>query len=57
VLALLEKNPFPDQPPRRVRAVLYEYHFTDFHERGTTGAWWRRERKGLYCPEISLRQN
>ena len=25
--------------------------------RRTTGEWWRRERKGLYCPEITLRQN
>ena len=57
VLALLEKNPFPDRPPRQVRAVLYEYHFTDFAARQATGEWWRRERKGLYCPEISLRQN
>ncbi len=57
VLALLEKNPFPDRPPRQVRAVLYEYHFTDFAARRATGEWWRRERKGLYCPEISLRQN
>jgi hypothetical protein len=56
VLALLEKNPFPDQPPRYVRAVLYEYHFTDFETRRKEGTWWRRERKGLYCPEISLEQ-
>src|SRR5439155_23558230 len=56
VLGLLEQNPFPDQPPRRVRAVLYEYHFTDFAARRARGEWWRRERKGLYCPEVSLRQ-
>jgi len=57
VLALLEKNPFPDRPPRRLRAVLFEYHFTDAVTRRRTGAWWRREQKGLYCPEISLREN
>jgi len=57
VLALLEENPFPEKPPRYLRAVLYEYHFTDFATRHTTGDWWRRERKGLYCPEIALRQN
>ena len=55
VLALLEKNPFPDQPPRFVRAVLYDYHFTDFATRRREGTWWRRERKGLYCPEIQVR--
>jgi lipase maturation factor len=57
VLTLLEKNPFPDKPPRYVRAALYEYRFTDRATRDENGAWWRRERKGLYCPEISLRQN
>jgi hypothetical protein len=57
VLALLKENPFPEKPPRYVRAVLYEYHFTDFAKRQTTGDWWRRERKGLYCPEMTLRQN
>jgi hypothetical protein len=55
VLALLEENPFPDRPPRYVRALLYEYHFTDFAERRETGAWWRRELLGLYCPVISLK--
>jgi lipase maturation factor 1 len=55
VLALLERNPFPDHPPRFVRAVLYEYHFTDPAERSRTGAWWRRERLGLYCPVLSRR--
>ena len=57
VLALLQKNPFPSPPPRSVRAVLYEYRFTDVAARRATGEWWQRERKGLYCPEISLRQN
>jgi hypothetical protein len=57
VLALLEKNPFPDKPPRYVRAVLYDYHFTDAKTRRETGQWWRREPKGLYCPPVSLRQN
>ena len=57
VLGLLPENPFPDRPPRYIRAVLYEYHFTDPATRRKTGEWWRRERKGLYCPEISLRQN
>ena len=57
VLDLLEKNPFPDEPPRYVRAALYEYHFTDPAARRATGDWWRREPEGLYCPQISLRQN
>ncbi len=54
VVSLLEANPFPDAPPKYVRARLYEYKFT---ERGSAGgAWWRREFKGEYCPAISLRR-
>ena len=56
VLALLQHNPFPAAPPRYIRAVVHEYHFTDFAERRRTGAWWRREEKGTYLPPISLRQ-
>ncbi len=55
VLALLRRNPFPDKPPRFVRAVLYDYRFTDLATRRATGAWWRRERRGLYSPVLSLR--
>jgi predicted DCC family thiol-disulfide oxidoreductase YuxK len=56
VLSLLERNPFPDAPPRYIRAVVYDYHFTDFATRRKTGAWWRREPNGDYLPIISLRQ-
>ncbi len=55
VLGLLEKNPFPDAPPRYVRATLYEYRFTDVATRRAEGTWWRREYKGAYCPELTLR--
>jgi predicted DCC family thiol-disulfide oxidoreductase YuxK len=54
VLALLERNPFPTAPPRYIRAVAYDYRFTDFATRRKTGAWWRRERKGEYLPAFSL---
>jgi predicted DCC family thiol-disulfide oxidoreductase YuxK len=56
VLRLLERNPFPNAPPRYIRAVVYDYHFTDFAMRRKTGAWWRREPKGDYLPVISLRE-
>lgn len=48
VLDLLAGNPFPDEPPRFVRATLYEYRPTSLAERARTGAWWRRERIGPY---------
>ncbi|MEO8352718.1 MAG: lipase maturation factor family protein [Chthoniobacteraceae bacterium] len=54
VLALLEDNPFPDQPPRFIRARIYDYHFTTMDEHGRTGAWWRRDELGFYCPVLSL---
>ncbi|MBI3893142.1 MAG: lipase maturation factor family protein [Candidatus Wallbacteria bacterium] len=54
VRALLEKDPFPDAPPRYVRATLLDYRFTRLAERRATGAWWKRESKGLYCPAVSL---
>ncbi|HWC60519.1 MAG TPA: lipase maturation factor family protein, partial [Verrucomicrobiae bacterium] len=55
VLGLLEKNPFPDQPPKYIRALVYEYHFTDAATRKQTGEWWRRDFVGMYLPAISLR--
>ncbi|HLX95061.1 MAG TPA: lipase maturation factor family protein [Verrucomicrobiae bacterium] len=54
VTALLARNPFPDHPPRYVRAGLYDYQFTGFTERRVTGAWWKRERLGEYLPPVSL---
>jgi hypothetical protein len=54
VVALLRDNPFPQEPPRFIRAVLYDYRFTDSRERQATGAWWKRERRGLYCPVLEL---
>jgi len=55
VLALLQENPFPSQPPRFIRAVRYEYHFTNSEERHASGKWWKRMEKGLYLPPVSLR--
>ncbi|MGH9399310.1 MAG: lipase maturation factor family protein, partial [Thermoanaerobaculia bacterium] len=55
VLRLFAKNPFPDHPPRFVRAVLYDYRFTDWKTLRQTGAWWRRVEKGPfdYTPKSS----
>jgi hypothetical protein len=52
VLALFEKNPFPHEPPRQVRAVLWQYWFTTISEKRTQGLWWRRQFLGLYAPTI-----
>lgn len=57
VLTLLEKNPFPDNPPRFIRATLYDYRFTSLDERRQTGAWWRRTPVGEYLPPIAARES
>ncbi len=54
VLALFAENPFPEHPPRYMRAVLYDYRMTDLPTRRSTGAWWTRERIGLYVPPLML---
>jgi hypothetical protein len=53
VLSLLRENPFADRPPRAVRAMLYEYHFTNPAERAATGNWWTRKLEGTYFPPMS----
>jgi hypothetical protein len=56
VLSLLRSNPFPDHPPRYVRALIYEYHFTSPAERAATGKWWTRKLTGQYFPPIMWRR-
>ncbi|MGH7869067.1 MAG: lipase maturation factor family protein, partial [Candidatus Dormibacteraceae bacterium] len=55
VLKRLGHNPFPNAPPRYVRALAYDYRFTGFAARRATGDWWQREYKGIYFPPVSLR--
>jgi len=52
VLALFARNPFADSPPREVRAVIYQYWFTDMKTKRETGNWWRRELLGDYAPRL-----
>jgi lipase maturation factor 1 len=54
VLTLFAGNPFPQGPPRQVRAVLWQYWFTSMAEKKEHGLWWRRELLGLYAPAIQL---
>lgn len=53
-LALFRENPFPGTPPKYLRILKYEYHFTDFKERQRTGNWWYRYLLGNYTPVLSL---
>ncbi len=54
VLSLLAANPFPDHPPKYVRATLYEYRFADAQTHAATGQWWVRREVGRYFPPVGL---
>ena len=52
VLALFAKNPFREAAPKQVRAVIFQYWFTDIKTKRVTGNWWRRELLGDYAPGL-----
>jgi lipase maturation factor 1 len=54
VLALLDRNPFPGQPPELIQARVYEYRFTDSQARHATGNYWTRDLIGTYLPPVDL---
>ncbi len=54
-IGLLRTNPFPDRPPRYLRALYYVYRFTTPEERTQTGRWWNRELLGVYYGPVTLR--
>jgi hypothetical protein len=54
VTGLFVSNPFPEAPPRYVRATLDDYRFTTSAERRATGAWWVRTPRGEYVPALAL---
>ena len=56
IIGLLARNPFPEQPPRYVRAILYEYNFTTAAERRATGNWWKRRELREFFPTVSLNE-
>jgi hypothetical protein len=50
-LSLLASNPFPQKPPRYIRAVLYHYEFAP--PGNPEGAWWKRTPLRLWLPALS----
>jgi hypothetical protein len=52
VLALFAGNPFENAPPRKVRAVIWQYWFTGPATKRKEGTWWRRELLGVYAPVL-----
>ncbi len=53
VLSLFMSDPFPQKPPRYIKAVLWQYWFTTEDEKHATGNWWRRQLLGLYAPVLT----
>lgn len=59
VLNLLhkERNPFPTQPPKYIRAVLYKYFYTPWElskRRTNVNNWWTRKKVGEYLPPVTM---
>jgi hypothetical protein len=50
-LSLLANDPFPDAPPRTIRAQYYRYEFAPLGDPG--GAWWKRTLVGTWIPPLS----
>lgn len=53
VLSLFAGNPFPHEPPRFIRVVLWQYWFTSMAEKRSQDLWWRRQLLGLYGPTLT----
>ncbi|MGH9477353.1 MAG: lipase maturation factor family protein [Terriglobales bacterium] len=54
VTGLFASNPFAHQPPKAVRAVLWQYWFATPAEKREQGVWWRRQKLGLYAPVLVM---
>ena len=53
-LRMLRVNPFPQAPPRYVRARVYRYRYSTPDERRDTGEWWVRSEVGLLVAPLTL---
>lgn len=54
VLKLMRHNPFPKAPPKFIRALIYEYRFTDSSTKSSLGTWWERKYVAAYSPIMTL---
>jgi len=54
-LSLIKYNPFPEEAPKHIRALHYDYRFATFEEKKETSQWWIRRLKGEYLPALSLK--
>ncbi|MGA2983417.1 MAG: lipase maturation factor family protein [Terriglobia bacterium] len=56
VLALFQRNPFPQSPPKYIRALVYDYQFTTWSERQVEGEWWHRRLLRGFFPAVTLKR-
>jgi hypothetical protein len=52
IMGLFAGNPFPDHPPRYIRAVLYIYHFAK--PDNPEHVYWTRDNLGPWLPALSV---
>ena len=52
---LFANNPFPDKPPRYIRAILYRYSFAK--PGNAKGLWWNRDSLGVWIPAMSAKDS
>jgi hypothetical protein len=51
-LNLIARNPFPEKPPRYIRAQFYQYQFAP--PGNPTGSWWKRTLIGSWLPPLAV---
>ncbi len=56
VMQLIRSDPFNGQKPKWIRALIYEYQFSDLETKKLTKAWWQRSFIGAYTPDFSLEE-
>ena len=49
---LFAVNPFPQKPPKYIRALLYHYSFAK--PGNAQGLWWKREKVSVWLPPLSV---
>jgi hypothetical protein len=54
ILKLMGTNPFVTQSPVYIRALFYQYRYTDRQQKRQTSAWWVRQLKGVYLQPVTL---
>lgn len=56
VLVFFAENPFPETPPKYLRARLYKYEFNSVDSILESDVWWSRSLDREYIPPLTLQQ-